>query len=317
MNQPALQARVRTLRYEAEGVVSVELVPLDAGAFAPFEAGAHIDLHLPAGLVRSYSLLNPQDERDRYVLGILADAKSRGGSRYVHEQLRVGSVLPISAPRNNFALDEQASRSILIAGGIGITPILCMARRLHALGRAADVLYCVRARRQAAFLDALQTLDSALTLHVDEEAGVPPDLQAYLADKPRDAHLYCCGPAPMLAAFEDACRALGFENVHLERFSADTTVARADEAGYVVECAQSGKTVEVPAGKTLLDALLEAGIDAEYSCMEGICGACETRVIEGEPDHRDSVLSSAEKAGNKVMMICVSGCKSGKLVLDL
>ncbi|SDV48645.1 PDR/VanB family oxidoreductase [Chitinasiproducens palmae] len=316
MSQAALQARVRTMRYEADGIVSVELTPLQAGTFPPFDAGAHIDLHLPSGVTRSYSLLNSTDERDRYVLGILSDVKSRGGSRYVHEQLRVGSVLGISAPRNNFALDESAAHSVLIAGGIGITPILCMYRRLRALGHSVQVLYCGRKRSQAAFLAELDALGGVDT-HFDDEAGGPPNLKAYLEKQPRDAHVYCCGPAPMLGAFEDACRELGIEHVHLERFSADTTVARADDAGYIVELAQSGKTVEVPAGKTLLETLLEAGIDAEYSCMEGICGACETRVLEGEPDHRDSVLSTAEKASNKVMMICISGCKSGKLVLDL
>ncbi|WP_175852716.1 PDR/VanB family oxidoreductase [Burkholderia anthina] len=313
-----LQARIRTLRHEAEGVLSVELIPAPGTHFPKFDPGAHVDLHLPNGLTRSYSLLNSCDEPDRYVLAILSDRQSRGGSRYVHENFRCGILMPVSAPRNHFALDERAESTVLVAGGIGITPILCMYRRLRGAGKAVRLVYCSRSRAQAAFLDELVGLGGDIHFHFDDEnAGQPFDLAGYLEKQPKTIHAYCCGPGVMLTAFEDACRAGGIEHVHIERFAANQTKVQAPKASYTVELARSGKTLDVPAGKTLLQALLEAGVDVEYSCAEGICGACETRVLGGCPEHRDSVLSTAEKAANKTMMICVSAAKSGTLVLDL
>ncbi|TAL55086.1 PDR/VanB family oxidoreductase [Pandoraea sp.] len=315
-----LSAMIRTLRYEARGIMSVELVPTEGGSFPPFEPGAHIDLHLSSGLVRSYSLVNSPGERDRYVLGILADPKSRGGSRFIHDNFRVGMTVQIAPPRNNFALVEDAPHTVLIAGGIGITPILCMYRRLSELGRSVEMLYCARHAAQAAFVDELHALGGKLTCHFDEAHGDrPADLAAYLAGKPAGTHAYCCGPAVMLGAFEQACEAAGIAHVHLERFAPapDAAPPAAAASGYTVELARSGKSVRVEPGATLLDSLLAAGADVQTSCLEGICGTCETRVLEGCPDHRDSVLSAAERATNKVMMICVSGCKGERLVLDL
>lgn len=316
-----LTARVHTLRYEAEGIVSVELRPaLDGIEFPAFEPGAHIDLHLGNGLVRSYSLCNPSSDRGRYVVGVLEDRKSRGGSRYVHQQLRVGTTLPISAPRNNFHLEEGAERTVLVAGGIGITPVWCMLQRLVALGRRVELIYCARSRREAAFRDAIEALagDSVqVTWHFDEEKGAPPDLAALLAGKDAGTHFYCCGPAPMLAAFEQACEVLGQAHVHIERFAAAPAETASATQPCVVECARSGKRVEVPAGKSILDSLIDAGLQPEYSCKEGVCGACETKVLEGEVDHHDGILSQSERAANTTMMICVSGCKGSRLVLDI
>lgn len=313
-----IRARVRTIRHEAERVLSVELVPVDSGGFLPFTPGAHIDLHLPNGIARSYSLVNSPDDVDRYVIGVLADANSRGGSRYVHEQLRCGAVLPIGAPRNNFALDEDAASTLLVAGGIGITPMLCMYRRLCEKGRDVRLVYCARDRSQAAFLDELDTLDGGVHLHFDaENDGRPFDLATLLAQQPADVHAYCCGPNAMLSAFETACEKAGVRNVHIERFAAGAPVVDAQHSGYTVELAKSGRRVAVPAGATLLDVLLEAGVEVDYSCREGLCGACETRVLGGCPDHRDAVLTQSEKASNTVMMICVSGATGGTLVLDL
>lgn len=311
-------ALVHTLRYEAEGIISVELRPWGDTVFAPFEAGAHIDLHLPNGLVRSYSLLNPPSDAGRYVVGILRDRNSRGGSEYIHSQLRVGMQLTISQPRNNFALDTAARHSVLVAGGIGITPILCMYRQLLALGKSAELIYCARSRGEAACLEEIAALGGKLTYHFNDEKGTLPDLAQYLAGRSADAHFYCCGPTPMLNAFEATCEQLGYANVHIERFAAEA-VAPADDAqdSYTVELKKSGKTLQVEPGISLLDAVLAAGCDVEHSCREGVCGACETRVLEGEPDHRDGVLTKAEKAANKTMMVCVSGCKSRRLVLDL
>ncbi|WP_028628874.1 PDR/VanB family oxidoreductase [Metapseudomonas resinovorans] len=312
-----LTAFVHTLRFEAEGITSVELRPCGDQVFAPFSAGAHIDLHLPNGLVRSYSLLNSPEDSSRYVVGILRDRNSRGGSAYVHQNLRVGMQLQISQPRNLFQLDEDAEHTVLVAGGIGVTPIYCMLNRLRALGRSVEMLYCARSRKEAAFVEELAASDANIQLHFDDEKGGPVDLRSFLAERPSSAHFYCCGPTPMIDAFENLCESLGHPNMHIERFAAAPQAPAALQGTYEVQLARSGKSVEVPGGKSLLDALLESGIEVDCSCREGVCGACETRVLEGEPDHRDGVLTKAEKAANQTMMVCVSGCKGSRLVLDL
>jgi ferredoxin-NADP reductase len=289
-------------------------------ALPAFEAGAHIDLHLPGGLVRSYSLANDSRERHRYLLGILKDKASRGGSRCVHEQLRVGMPLTISPPRNNFPLHEEADHSVLIAGGIGMTPILCMAQRLQALGRSFEVIYLARSRTAAAFIDTLSALACPMHWHFDNEAGGAPDLKALLAQRsPQgNTHYYACGPAQMLDAFEKACAELTYANAHIERFAAVEVKAANDaRQQFTVELRKSQKTFEVTADTSLHKQLLTLKVNVPFSCEEGICGSCETRVLEGVPDHRDMVLSASEQASNQVMMVCVSGCKSERLVLDL
>ncbi|CAG9185766.1 PDR/VanB family oxidoreductase [Cupriavidus pinatubonensis] len=312
-----LTMRVQAMRYEARGIVSLELQDPDGATLPEYGPGAHIDLHLGNGLVRSYSLCGAPEVRDRYTVGVLQDRNSRGGSRYVHEQLRVGAKLTVSAPRNNFELDESAAHTVLVAGGIGVTPIVCMARRLAELGRSFTLLYCARTRAEAAFVESLSAYGDAVRFHFDDEAGAPPDMNAMLAGQDAQTHLYCCGPGPMLNAFEAACEAHGYPNVHIERFAADPSTESVQEGEYVVQLSRTGSLVKVPSGKSLLDALLEAGLDVEHSCREGVCGSCETAVLEGCPDHRDSVLSNSERASNKTMMVCVSGCKGSRLVLDL
>lgn len=307
---------VHTIRHEAQGIISIEFRPVE-GDLPPFEAGSHIDLHLANGLVRSYSLLNSPADRNRYVVGVLNDKNSRGGSRFVHQELRVGTVIKIAPPRNNFALDEMASKSVLVAGGIGVTPIYCMFNRLRSLGKDVEIFYAARSKSEAAFSEELMGMESQVTTHFDQDKGGPPDLRGFLAKHSPDTHFYCCGPTPMIAAFEAACADLGFQNVHVERFAAAGEVEAAQDSSYRVELSRSKKTLDIPAGKSLLDSLLDAGVDCDYSCREGVCGACETSVLEGEPDHRDSVLTERERASNKTMMVCVSGCKGKRLVLDL
>lgn len=315
-----LHAWVHTLSHAAQDILLVELRPQGADAFPAFEPGSHIDLHLPNGMVRSYSLANDSRETHRYVLGILKDRKSRGGSRCVHEQLRVGTALKISAPRNHFALHSEARHSVLIAGGIGITPILCMARALSAQGQSAEVIYCARNRASMAFQNELSALGLPITWHLDDEVGGPPDLTALLRARPDtgQTHYYACGPAVMLDAFEASCAELGYAHAHIERFAA-VEVAPASDArqSYEVELRRSGQTLHITPETTLHQALLACQAKVPFSCEEGICGSCETRVLEGEPDHRDSVLTAAERASQRVMMVCVSGCKSERLVLDL
>jgi tetrachlorobenzoquinone reductase len=316
-----LQVRVRAVTYEAEGILGLELVPMPPlRELPPFTAGAHIDLHLPNGLIRSYSLLNAPHERHRYLIGVNKDAQSRGGSRYLHEVLRAGDTLAIGAPRNNFPLDEASPMNVFIAGGIGITPLMGMIARSQALGTPWKLHYAARTRRNAAFLDTLHGYHNdpnvELSLNFDQEPGGRMlDLAAIVQALPHGAHVYCCGPLPMLAAYEKATAGLPPERVHMEYFAAKD--AAATDGGFTVELARSGKSVQVRAGQTILDSLMDIGIEPPYACQEGICGTCEVRVIEGIPDHRDLVLSSAEKAANDRIMVCCSGSRSARLVLDL
>jgi vanillate O-demethylase ferredoxin subunit len=254
------------------------------------------------------------------VIGVNKDAASRGGSRFIHESVKVGDLITISSPRNNFALDENATHSVLIAGGIGITPVLSMVRRLEKLGRSWELYYAARTRFTAAFLDKLNTLrpNVHVNLHVNfdqEPSGRMLDLEAILKTVPNDAHVYCCGPIPMLEAFEAAVQSRPSNHVHVEYFKAKE--APAAEGGFEVQLIRSKRTITVLPGKTILDALLDAGVNASYACAEGVCGTCETKVLEGVPDHRDLFLSKEEQAENKTIMICCSGSKSSRLVLDL
>jgi tetrachlorobenzoquinone reductase len=316
-----LALRVRAITWEAEGVLGFELVPEHPGSLLPpVQAGAHIVLSLQPGLQRSYSLLNTPGERHRYQIAVNLDAHSRGGSRHLHQQVRPGDLLSVAAPANNFALDETAPLSVLIAGGIGVTPLLSMARRLVALGRPWQLLYAARSRHHAAFVAELQALaeasGAAARFHFDDEhGGRPLDLAAAVAALPQEAQLYCCGPLPMLGAFEAATAGWPRPQLHLEYFAAKD--APAMSGGYRVELRRSGRTLAVPAGQSLLDCLRSAGIDPPSACEQGICGTCEVRVLAGLPDHRDLVLSETEKAANDRMMICCSGAKSDTLVIDL
>lgn len=320
MSGPTLDVRVKSVTYEADRINSYELRPFAGGTLPPFKAGAHIDLHLPHGARRSYSLVNPEGETHRYVIAVAHDAASAGGSRYIHESLRAGDRLAISAPANDFMLVEAAPLSVLIAGGIGITPIYCMLQRLTALGRKWQLYYSARTREVGAFVEPLQALGvqggNPAVFNFDcEPGGKMLDIPGIVAAAPADAHLYCCGPAGMLEAFERAAKAIDAQRVHVEYFAARE--APATMGGFTVTLAKSNRRVFVAAGRTILEALLDAGIDPAHSCMEGVCGTCETRVIEGVPDHRDLVLSDAEKASNETMMICCSGAKTPSLVLDL
>ncbi len=320
-SQDTLQVRIRAITFEAEGILGFELVPMPPVKELPaFTAGAHVDLHLPNGLIRSYSLRNAPHERHRYLIGVNKDLQSRGGSRYLHEVVRCGETLAIGLPRNNFPLDETATLNVFIAGGIGITPLMSMIARCQVLGTPWKLHYAARTRRNAAFLDPLQAYHKdanvELSLNFDQEPdGRMLDLAAIAQSLPPGAHIYCCGPLPMLAAYEKATARLPPSRVHMEYFAAKD--AAATSGGFTVELARSGKSVEVRAGQTILDCLIDIGIEPLFSCQEGICGTCEVRVLEGTPDHRDLVLSAAEKAANDRMMVCCSGAKSAKLVLDL
>jgi len=318
-----LVTQIVNIRLDAPDICSLTLRPLDHVLNASsIQAGAHIDLHLGNGLVRSYSLINPGDMQS-YHIAVKLDPASRGGSRHVHQQLHIGQRLEISPPRNHFSLDESAEHSVLVAGGIGITPIFAMLQRLHQLGKSVHLVYCTRRRADAAFLDEIKALmtsqaGSMSVQYCFADEGVPiPNLKALLAGHTANTHLYCCGPAPMLSAFEEACADLGYAHMHLERFSPPEQVVPVASSGYTATLKKTGLTLKIESGQSLLDAILAAGVTADFSCREGICGSCETRVLCGEVEHRDFVLSKEEKAANRSMMLCVSGCKSEHLELDL
>jgi ferredoxin-NADP reductase len=291
---------------------------LDGARLPAYKPGAHIDLHLPNGLVRQFSLVVPGADPESYTVGVKRDENSRGGSRYIVEQMKVGDQIKISAPRNNFPLVENAEHVALFAGGIGITPIWCMAQELAALGRSWKLYYACRSRADMAFIEALEKFDDKFRhLHFDDEAGKVLDIGAAIAETPASAHLYCCGPNPMLKAFEAAAANRPRGLVHVEYFTPKDDAAGAATGGFWVELARSGEEYFIPEGKKILEVLYEAGVDVDYSCELGICGACETRVISGIPEHHDSVLSEEEQAANEKVMICCAGCKTERLVLDM
>jgi tetrachlorobenzoquinone reductase len=289
----------------------------DGGRLPPYKPGAHIDIHLPNGLIRQFSLLNPVADPDSYVVAIKLDAASRGGSRYIFDELRINHTLKIGAPRNNFPLAEDADHVVLFAGGIGITPIWCMAQQLAASGRSWELYYSCRSRADMAFLAAIETFGpQRVHLHLDDEAdGKFLDLAGAIAKAPASAHFYCCGPNPMLTAFEQAAAGRPRPNVHVEYFTPKAEAATS--GGFWVELARSGEEYYIPEGKKILEVLYEAGVDVDYSCELGICGECVTRVISGIPEHRDSVLSEEEQASNERVMICCCGSKTERLVLDM
>ncbi len=310
-----IEVRLTAIRYAARDTNIYEFTRSDGKPFPPYEPGAHIDLHLPNGIVRQYSLIEAEPDPLTYTIAVKRDPASRGGSRYVHDELRVGKRLTIAGPRNNFPLVKTASHVILLAGGIGITPIWCMVQQLQKLGRSWKLYYACRSRADMAFLDALERMPSSQFHFDDEAAGTFLNVAAIASAAPKDAHLYCCGPTPMLKAFESATASWPRDQIHVEYFTPKQEPAKT--GGFIVELARSGKEFVIPQGKSILQVLLDAGVDVDYSCELGICGACEQRVISGIPEHRDAILTEEEQASNSKVMICCAGCKSDRLVLDL
>jgi tetrachlorobenzoquinone reductase len=314
---------VRRKSAAAEGVVTLELADVSGEPLPAFAAGAHIDVELPlpgGPQLRQYSLCNAPGERHRYVIGVGLDANSRGGSSWIHAQLQEGMRLRISAPRNNFPLAESAEHTVLVAGGIGVTPLLAMARRLTELGRRWTLYYCVRTPARAAFLGELMALGGEVVPMFDGMPGVGSvDLVAVLAQAPAFTHFYCCGPAGLMKAFLAASAARDAATVHVEWFAAPAASndEPVGEGEFQLHLARTQRTLAVLPKQSILDVLLDAGIDVPYSCRDGVCGSCETRVLAGECDHRDLVLMPAEAAANDRIMLCVSRCKGAALTLDL
>ncbi|HEX4093202.1 MAG TPA: PDR/VanB family oxidoreductase [Trebonia sp.] len=313
-----LDLLVRAARAVATDVISLELTGRDGAELPAWTPGAHIDLRLPSGLVRSYSLHGDPRDRGAYHVAVLNAPGGRGGSAEVHRIATAGAAISASAPRNAFAL-APASHYLFLAGGIGVTPLLAMAREIARRREPWTFVYGGRSRDRMAFLDALADLPGGrLQVIPHDEAGLP-DLESALAALPPGAAAYCCGPAPMLeAALAAAGRTRPDIPVRLERFTARPAAdgGRADTA-FEVELARSNITVAVPAGVSVLDAVRARIPGVMSSCEQGICSSCETAVLAGVPDHRDSVLTAKEQAANDYMMICVSRALTPRLVLDL
>lgn len=315
-----LSVKVVKKTTEAEGIASYELARADGSPLPAFSAGSHIDVQLPGGLTRQYSLCNDAAEQHRYRIAVLRDAASRGGSLAMHDAVHEGDTLQISAPRNHFPL-QHASRSLLLAGGIGVTPLLCMAQRLAAIDADFALHYCTRSPARTAFRDEIAASRFAGKVHFhhdDGDAGQKLDAPALLAGPQPGTHLYICGPAGFIEHVVGTARALGWPEaqIHLEYFGAaaqDTS----DDGSFEVRVASSGKSFTVGKEQSIVQVLKGHGIEILTSCEQGVCGTCITRVLEGEPDHRDLYFTDEEKEKNDQCTPCCSRSKSPVLVLDL
>lgn len=313
-----LSLRVHAVRCEARDVMAIELRDHAGGKLPPFTPGAHLEVYLDHKLIRHYSLSNDSKESDRYCIGVGLARDSRGGSKLIHETLRVGQTLYVSPPRNNFPLETAAEEYVFIAGGIGITPIMSMIRFCEANNRKWRLFYCSRNRARCAFYEDITAIQNAsVHFHFDDEQGGRLfDAGEALQGVPDSAHIYTCGPEPLMRAVESATNTRSSDRVHFEWFSAAAVNTTADSP-FVIRLVQSNKEFEVPAGRSILEVLEDHDCGVPYSCREGLCATCRTCVVSGECDHRDSVLSASERASNKEIMICVSRAKSALLELDL
>ena len=312
-NPTTIAIRLRRITWEATGVVSLDFATTNGADLPPFEAGAHVDLHLPDGTVRQYSLCGDPADRAHYRIGVREIAGGRV-SRQLHQELRPGAMVNVGLPRNNFPL-VPASAYLFVAGGIGITPLLPMMRQANAQGTPWTLLYCVRTLDGAPFLAEALALGGIVEVFVSAE-GARLDIASRLTAVQTDTALYCCGPATLMEAVERATVAWPEGCVRFEWFAARPTTDRA-AGGFEIVCAQSGLTLNVPEDRSVLQVLTDAGICVPCSCEQGVCGTCEVRIVEGEADHRDSILSASERAANQSMMVCVSRAKSLRLVLDV
>lgn len=295
----------------ADGVLALTLHHPLGEPLPAWEPGAHIDVVLGPGLERQYSLCGDPADLGAWRIAVLREPAGRGGSAHVHEQLGQGDKVRVRGPRNHFAL-KSAPRYRFIAGGIGITPILPMLAEAESRGAEWTLLYGGRTRNSIAFTEELGRYGDRVTVAPQDETGLL-DLASVLDDVPEGTLVYCCGPGPLLDAVEARCPA---GVLHLERFTPKEQEA-GENTEFEVELAQSGRTVTVPVDVSVLDAVRGAGVEVLFSCTEGTCGTCETDVLDGDPDHRDSVLTAEEQEAGETMMICVSRCRGKRLVLDL
>jgi ferredoxin-NADP reductase len=311
----ATTVRVAGKRTAADGVVTLALEAPDGGRLPDWTPGAHIDLILPHGVTRQYSLCGDRWDAHSYRIGVLRERDGRGGSAYVHDRLAPGDVVGIGGPRNNFPL-LPATEYRFIAGGIGITPLLPMIRQAELVGAGWRLLYGGRTRTSMAFLDELGHHGDRVEVVPQDERGLL-DIAAFLGE-PRDGlQVYCCGPASLLTALATVTEAWPAHSVHIERFVARELGSPARNDAFTVVLATSKRIVTVSPQQTVLDAVRRAGVDVLSSCRQGTCGTCETGVLEGQPDHRDSILDDVERTAGDCMFLCVSRSRTDRLVLDL
>lgn len=311
-----MKARIARITDEATDIRSYLLEPVGQ-PLPPFAAGSHIDVQIRDGLVRQYSICSDPADTGHYLLGIQRDPKSTGGSDAIFDSFTAGMEIEISEPRNHFRLREEGESFVLIGGGIGVTPILAMAQRLAALGKHFTVHYLVRSADRFGFGGVLGRLDlgERLVRHDDSVQGLA-DIQAIVGPPAEGRHIYCCGPEPLMAAVKAATLSWPPMTVHFEHFSRDA-VDESKNKAFELQLGKDGPVVVVGADQSVLEVLRANGYQIETQCTQGLCGTCEQRVIAGEVDHRDLVLEDDEKAENSCMMVCVSRCKSARLVLDV
>ena len=320
-NPPTLHLQIKQIRWEATDIFAFELVHPQGQALPAFSAGAHIDVHIGDGLIRQYSLSNDPQETHRYVIGVLRDEAGRGGSRSFTGNARVGQLLKVSVPRNNFALAANAQHTLLLAGGIGITPLKAMAHGLSHAGASFALHYCVRSDDRMAFKDELAALPNT-HFHVDGgDLSQGLNLAALLHSAHQGTHVYFCGPSGFMTACKAATAHWPAELVHLEHFQApvaDQAAAPSNVAGdgsFVAQIASTGQTISVAAHQSLVDALAGEGIEIATSCVSGLCGTCKVGYVSGDVEHNDHILGADEQS--HCLTACVSRARSGVLVLDL
>jgi len=314
-----IRVRVAERREAAADIAAFTLEPVGAVSLPPYEAGAHIDVKLPNGLIRQYSLCGEWGLSGRYEIGVLREAEGRGGSRYLHDDVRPGDEIEISPPRNLFPMAKQG-RALLFAGGIGVTPILAMAEYLSRTGGDFALHYCTRSIARAAFRGRMQASSFAnrVTCHFDDRPETAMDTAALLAVPEAETHLYVCGPDGFMDHLLDTARKAGWPetNIHFERFTASVVEPGEGEA-FEIEVEATGQVVPVAVGQSALEALISAGFDIPVSCEQGICGTCLTEVVEGIPDHRDMYLTAAEHEANDCFTPCCSRALTPRLKLRL
>lgn len=319
MSETVLKVIVRKREKHTDGVIVLEFARADGGVLPAFEAGAHIDVHLRDDLIRQYSLCGDPADTSVYRVGILRDSHSRGGSIAAHVSLYEGTELTISLPRNHFPLMKEAKRSILIGGGIGITPMISMAYALHAAQQPFELWYCGRARATSAFITELENSPFAKNVKMHftaEHRSQRLNLQKILKSADADTHLYVCGPSGFMTWVIDSAKTFGMpdSNVHKEFFNVEVETGG---ASFEVVAEQSGITVQVGENESIADALKAAGVKVKVSCEQGTCGTCLCDVIEGTPEHRDVYLTEEEKEDNDQITLCCSRSLSPRLVLDI
>lgn len=313
-----MDVTIHQIQQHNSDILSFELVHPDGQPLPAFQAGAHIDVHLDDGLIRQYSLANCSSEQQRYIIGVLKDPNSRGGSRFIHEKLSVGQCIRISEPRNLFSLNADLNHAVLCAGGIGITPILAMAKELKKQNKSFQLIYFIKTRSSLAFKEDLKALGQSVYLHIDDEVDTHCDLALQLSSPDLNKHVYVCGPDGFMNFVINTAKQQKWldTNIHKEHFSAPT-IDTSHDGSFDIKILKTGQLIHVTAEQTAAKALEAAGVCVPVSCEQGICGTCLVKVVEGEVEHRDLYLTEEEQAKNDQFTPCCSRAKSKILVVDI